>query len=73
MLKDGYHIVPLPANSMDKLLINTELSDAWHAHCVAKVLSYYNHKTTAVIYCEADIDKQDLVWVFLDGEEVKWY
>ena len=73
MLKDGYHIVPLPANSMDKLLINTELSDAWHAHCVAKVLSCYSHKVTAVVYCEADIDKQDLVWVFLDGEEVKWY
>lgn len=73
MLKDGYHIVPLPANSMDKLLINTELSDAWQAHCVAKVLSCYSHKVTAVVYCEADIDKQDLVWVFLDGEEIKWY
>lgn len=73
MLKDGYHIVPLPANSMDKLLINTELIDAWHAHCVAKVLSHYNQKVTLVIYCEMQIDKCDLVWVFLDGEEIEWY
>ena len=73
MLKDGYHIATIPANSIDKLLSNTEFNDAWQAHCVAKTLSYYNHKTTQVIYCEAEIDKCDLVWVFQDGEEVKWY
>lgn len=73
MLKDGYHIATIPANSIDKLLSNTEFSDAWQAHCVAKTLSYYNRKVTQVIYCEAQIDKQDLVWVFQNGEEVKWY
>lgn len=73
MLKDGYHIVTLPTSSLDKLLINTEFSDAWQAHCVAKILSFYSHKVTAVVYCEADIDTRDLVWVFKDGEEIKWY
>ena len=70
-MEDGFHVVTLPANLDDKRLASVDFSTAYAAYNVARTLSTYNHKTTLVVYSE--LGKQDIRWVFVDGQENEWF
>lgn len=70
-MEDGYHVLTIPANLDDKRLATVAFSTPYAAYNVARTLSTYNHKTTLVVYSE--LEKQDLVWLFIDGQENEWF
>lgn len=67
-MDDFYYVSSVPAYNADKQLAEVEFNDVTDAVSVAKVLSYYNDKTTLVLHqLGADCI---LISVWFDGERI---